>query len=207
MAVSNRPRVVMTIGALGDPLHHAALALVCLVVLCACTAAKRTISVPTIAADSAWRLEHCTDRLCPWSEDTLVADDVSVRMETNAGTIAGMFHVTVDLASTSDAFDFDPSVVTASFRGGRTLHATGVSCSRQRFDSGGGRSAAPSTGRTQIRQTVCYHLLFDARPPTVAEEFIVRLDGITRNGRAVHVPDIVFRPHVVTPIIIGGLLE
>lgn len=93
MGVSKRPRVVVTIGALGHPLRHAALSLVCLVALCACAAATHTISAPTIAADSAWRLEHCAGRRCPWSEDTLVADDVSMRMETNAGTIAGMFHV------------------------------------------------------------------------------------------------------------------
>lgn len=203
MAVSNRPRVVMTRGALGGPVYHAALSLVCLVVLCACAAATQTISAPTIAADSAWRLDHCAGRRCPWTEYTLVADDVSVSIETNAGTIAGMFHVTVDLASTSDGFDLDPSAVTVSLSGGRTLHAMGVSCSRQRSDSGGGRSAALSTGRPQGRQIVCYHLLFDARPPTATEEFIVRLDGITRQGRAVHVPDIVFRPHVVTPILSG----
>jgi hypothetical protein len=206
MAISSWPRIAMTRGALGGPAYQAALSLVCLVVLCACAAATQTISAPTIAADSAWRLDHCAGRRCPWTEYTLVADDVSVSIETNAGTIAGMFHVTVDLASSSDGFDLDPSAVTVSLSGGRTLPAMGVSCSRPRLDSGGGRSVALSTGRTHIRQTVCYHLVFDTRPPAVAEEFIVRLDGITRQGRAVRVPDIVFRPHAVTPMI-GGLLE
>jgi hypothetical protein len=203
MAIGSWPHMVMTRGALGGAVYHAALSLVCLVVLCACAAATQTISAPTIAVDSAWRLEHCAGRRCPWTEYTLRADDVSVSIETNAGTIAGMFHVTVDLASTSDGFDLDPSAVTVSLSGGRTLHATGVSCSRQRLDSAGGRSAAPSTGRPQARQNACYHLVFDTRPPAVTEEFIVRLDGITHQGRAVHVPDIVFRPHVVTPMLSG----
>ena len=206
MGVSKRPRVVVTIGALGHPLRHAALSLVCLVALCACAAATHTISAPTIAADSAWRLEHCAGRRCPWSEDTLVADDVSMRMETNAGTIAGMFHVILDLASTSVGFEFDPSAATVSFRGGRTLHATGVSCSRERLDAGGGRSAAPSTGQTQVRKRTCYHLVCDTRPPTATEEFVVRLDGLTRHGGAVRVPDIVFRPQLVTSTC-GGVCE
>jgi hypothetical protein len=203
MGNSSWPRIMLTRGAFGGPVYHAALLLICLVVLCACAAATQTISAPTIAADSTWRLAHCAGRRCPWSEDTLVADDVSVRMETNAGTIAGMFHVIVDLASKSDAFEFDPSAATVSFRGGRTLHATGVSCARQRFDSGGGRPVGRSTGQTHARQSACYHLVFDTRPPAVTEEFIVRLHGLTRNGEPVHVPDIVFRPQVVTPMLSG----
>jgi hypothetical protein len=126
MAISSWPRIAMTRGALGGPAYQAALSLVCLVVLCACAAATQTISAPTIAADSAWRLDHCAGRRCPWTEYTLVADDVSVSIETNAGTIAGMFHVTVDLASSSDGFDLDPSAVTVSLSGGRTLPAMGV---------------------------------------------------------------------------------
>jgi hypothetical protein len=94
MAFSNRPRVVMTIGALGGPPHHAALPLACLVVLCACSAATPTIGAPTIATGGAWRLDQCASRRCPWPAYTLMADDVSLSIETNAGTIAGMFHVT-----------------------------------------------------------------------------------------------------------------
>ena len=78
MAISSWSRIVMARGALDSPVYHAALSLVCLVVLCACAAATQTISAPTIAADSAWRLDHCAGRRCPWTEYTLVADGVSV---------------------------------------------------------------------------------------------------------------------------------
>lgn len=55
---------------------------------------------------------------------------------------------------------------------------------------GDGVTAAP-TGATHLPHLLCYHLLFDSRPPAVTEEFVVRLNGITRNGTTVRVPEIV----------------
>lgn len=189
-----------------NSLYHAVLVAVCLGVLCACTATERTISRPTIDSGTEWKLEHCAGRLCPRAEDALVANDLRVRIETSAGTMASVFRITLDFFAKSGEFQFDPSAVTVELTGGKTLHATGVSCARKGSDFGGGRSATSSKGSTHVRQIFCYHLLFDSSPPAVNEEFIVRLEGITRNGATVRVPDIVFRPHVVKPVL-GGLFD
>jgi hypothetical protein len=178
-----------------------ALVSVCLGVVCACTAAERTISRPTIAAGTGWHMEHCAGQYCPRAEDVLVTSDLRVRIETSAGRTSGRFRIMVNFFTQSDEFAFDPSAVTVTLSGGTTLYATGVSCAQKRSDSSGGSSAAPSTGPIRKRQILCYHLVFDSRTPAVTEEFVMRLYGITRNGATVHVPDIVFRPHVVTPLL------
>lgn len=179
---------------------------VCLGVLCACTAAERAISRPTIASGNGWQMEHCAGRFCPRAEDVLVANDLRVRIQTNAGSMSSRFRVMVDFFAKSDEFAFDPSAVTVTLSDGTTLHAMGVSCGQKRSDSGGGSSAAPSTGPTRMRPILCYHLVFNSRSPAVTEEFVMRLYGITRNGATVRVPDIVFRPHAVTPIL-GDLFD
>jgi len=196
----------MTNGVTGHSLHRAALVLVCLGMLCACTAAEQTVSRPTIASGTDWKVEHCAGRLCPRAEDVLVANDLRVRIETSVGTSSGIFRITVDFLSKSDEFEFDPSAVTVTLSGGKTLHATGLSCSRKRSDLDAKGSVAPSKGPSQAREVLCFHLLFASPPPAVTEEFVMRLDGITRKGVAVRVPDIVFRPHVVNEIL-GSLLD
>lgn len=196
MVTSGWRRLVMTKGAMGQPLHRAALVLVCLGVLCACTTAERTISRPTIAPGTDWKVEHCVGRLCPRAEDALVANDLRVRIETSVGTKSGVFRVTVDFFSKSGELEFDPSAATATLNGGKTLRATGLSCSRKPSDLSDGESAAPSKVPPKVREVLCFHLIFDSPPPAVTEQFVVRLDGITRKGLAVRVPDIVFRPHV-----------
>jgi hypothetical protein len=196
MPIGGWRRLVMATGA-GNPFHRSALLLACVGVLCGCTTAERTISRPTIAPGTDWKVEHCAGRFCPRVEDALVANDLRVRIETSVGTKSDIFRVTVDFFSKSNGFALDPSAVTVTLTSGKTLHATGLSCARKPSDLGGeGSAAPPPPGSRQAREVLCFHLIFASPPPAVTEEFVVRLDGVTRKGVTVRVPDIVFRPHV-----------
>jgi len=93
-------------------------------------------------------------------------------------------------------FEFNPSAATVILIDHKAVPAKGLPCSKTRMDLSYLRSAPSIIGSIpidKIDKNSCFYLFFDVRPPTIEEEFTLKLGGITKLGQPMNVPDVIFR--------------
>ena len=159
-----------------------------------CIRTDHVISRPTIRDYSGWKMiENCGYEHCDPLVDFLTTEDVSIRIESLNDAPRTIFVIRVlFIPKNRNEVAFNPSVVSVKRADGRTLAAKGLPC-RTIFDISHLRSARPITGPVQIDKLDCFYLFFDSPPPSVEEEFTLKLAGVIRKGQALEVPDIIFR--------------
>jgi hypothetical protein len=154
------------------------------------------VSIPTIHDSQSWKIEkRCGYEGCTPMVDYLTRNDMSIRIE--AYNHEGIFLIqVVFLSDDTRQLRFNPSSATVEIADHRIINAKGFQCAYTITEEDNLRSAPPLVGPVRIADNACFFLFFDAPPPSVEEQFIFRLEGITRSERPVHLPEMVFRKGV-----------
>jgi hypothetical protein len=136
--------------------------------------------------------KRCGYEGCGSLVDYLVGNDMSIRIE--AYNDIGIFLIRVYfLYPNKDALRFSPSSATVEVGDRQIIRAKGFQCAHTIMEEDNLRSAPPLIGSVDITDNACFLLFFDAPAPSVEEQFILRLQGVTRSGRKVDVPELFFR--------------
>jgi hypothetical protein len=177
--------------------------LLCLFLLgaAACSFGKRFSRATIQSGHIGWSVvEGCVDLNCYPHADFLIGREATIRVEALNYLLPGIrdsfFLVSVMFPDDKYAnLAFDPSDAAITFSNGNTLTPKGIRCARTVIDRRYFSSVPPVSGFQRVTaDEYCYYLFFDVPPPSVEDTFVLRLNGVRRDGQRIQVPDIIFRP-------------
>ena len=151
-------------------------------------------SRPTTAENPEWKLiEDCGYENCYPLVDYLVGKDIKIRIDPFNEPVVDYFRIPlIFIPNNKNVFTFNPSMTTVTFKNGNKVNAKGF------FRITGGlnylRSAPSLQGSIPLdKNEVSVNLFFDVPQPSMDEEFILTIKGLSRSGEPVNVPDLHFR--------------
>lgn len=132
----------------------------------------------------------------------LVGKDIKIRIEASNGIVEDdIFIIKVMFYSKHNNFQFDPSNAYVKLSNNKTINAKGLPCAYTIHDLDYLRGALPIEKPVPLDEGIgdinkidkCFKLFFDTQPPSVEEEFVLILNGLTKSGKPVSIPEIFFR--------------
>jgi hypothetical protein len=134
--------------------------------------------------------------------DVLEGNDISIRIEAFNGIInEDIFTITVMFFTDNKTFQFNPSEVYVELSNQTIIKAKGLPCAHTLYDLNYLRGVLPIEVATPVDEQIkgydklskCFVLFFDTQPPSVNEEFVMYLNGLTKSGQLTNIPKIHFR--------------
>jgi hypothetical protein len=133
--------------------------------------------------------------------DVLKGPQFDVRVEADNGTIKPEIFTIKVMFMTPErsSYFFEPSLSFVTLPNGQRLNAKGFPCSYTIYSLDNFRSGTPISGSIRLREPPhrgirygCFILFFDAHPPSIEEEFSLRLTGLKTDTDMVEIPTISF---------------
>ena len=164
-------------------------------------AKDHVVSRPTIENNPNWEMvENCGYEGCTPMVDFLSAKDIRIRIESfnhllrpNLFVLRVMFVGTDYDELKSDQYKFNTSDTSMTLMDGTILTPKVFTCSHTIWDKNYLQSTPSMKGRIRLSDNNCFLLYFDSPPPTVNEEFTMAINGLTKSGQHVDIPDITFK--------------
>jgi len=165
---------------------------------CVVTMEDHIISEPTIRESTEWKtVRKCSSEGCYPLVNYFTRGDVSIGIESRNDVKEKVFLISTHfLVSNKVEFTFDPSLATVELADHTVLRAKGFTCSYTIADVNYLGSTPPLTGQISIQKNDCFLLFFDAPPPRVEEQFVLKFNGVTKRGQPFDIPEVIFRKGV-----------
>jgi hypothetical protein len=163
-----------------------------LILLASC-GPKQLRSIGSIPDNPTWHLEsHCGYEGCGAIVDFLINNDLKIRVEPYNRQKSDIFLVQISFERvTGEAFEFQPDRVTITL-GDKTFSPKPFRCaytigSRDYLEAHPGLS-----GRIRLTNERCFLLYYDMPTPSIEETFLIKIEGLFKNGTPVEIPEITF---------------
>lgn len=135
--------------------------------------------------------------------DFLIGEDIKIRVEAFNGILKDdVFTINLMFDSKKNIYQFNPSRSFVKLSNNKTIDAKGLLCPYTFHDLDFFRKASPIEEAVPVDKKLirdsetlykCFILFFDTQPPSVEEEFVLILNGLTKSGQPVSIPEIFFR--------------
>jgi hypothetical protein len=162
-----------------------------------CSTAERERSKATILPDSDWMIKEDYNYPEGYTADFLIGNNLSIKItpwNDQYNIERSIFVIQLIFNPERDGeFRFDPSLVVVRSANHDPKNPKGLPCSGTILDRHYLRSAPALNGRLSINKHSCFLLFVDSPPPTVKDEFTMKLGGLTKDGESLNIPEILFR--------------
>jgi hypothetical protein len=159
-------------------------------------------SIAQIEPTPNWKvIQTCGYESCSGIVDILKGPKVDIRVEAFNGTVNPKIftiHVTF-MTAEAVRYYFEPSSSFVTLSNGKKLSAKAFPCRHTIYSLDTFRSVSPITGSVRLSDQSyrgirydCFILFFDAEPPSVQEEFFLKIAGLKQDEEMIQVPTISF---------------